>query len=490
MTAAGEPRYTMLETVRAFGLERLAESGEMEAARAAQAKALLAVALRRFRFKPGGQVQDEGRHPWLTAEQANVRATLTWLAETGNAEDALRLTAALSFSWHFQMTLRESQQWFEWVLANTPDRPSNARSLALGGLAMTMWAQGDLERAQQLATQALAIGERLDDEVAIADAVDTLGNIALTRHDYERAKPLMERAVSLWRHLGRPAAEASALQILAGIEHGLGEEDAALLHAQDALARFRLLQSPPGMAGSLARLARQVRDQGYDRTAALTYREQLVICFKWNDRFSIVQAFAGLGEIGGRHGQPEIAALLIGAIDAIAAAAGSKRLPTAGVNYDRATATARTALGEQEFASLRAAGRGLSVERAVSLAWQVNVPAAVPGEPAAPWLEPEVASGLPTATGFSHVPSDNRSASPVDLNLMLSQPEATPDLTYRERDVLGLLCQRWTDQEIATHLFISPRTVSSHVSNILAKLGAANRREAAAIAARSGLLQG
>jgi DNA-binding CsgD family transcriptional regulator len=51
-----------------------------------------------------------------------------------------------------------------------------------------------------------------------------------------------------------------------------------------------------------------------------------------------------------------------------------------------------------------------------------------------------------------------------------------------------MLCQRFTDPEIAEALFISPFTASKHVSNVLGKLGAANRREAAALAARHGLV--
>ena len=57
-------------------------------------------------------------------------------------------------------------------------------------------------------------------------------------------------------------------------------------------------------------------------------------------------------------------------------------------------------------------------------------------------------------------------------------------MTAREREVLALLRRRHTDAEIAAELFISRRTASNHVSNILAKLGTANRREAGVMAVR------
>jgi DNA-binding CsgD family transcriptional regulator len=67
-------------------------------------------------------------------------------------------------------------------------------------------------------------------------------------------------------------------------------------------------------------------------------------------------------------------------------------------------------------------------------------------------------------------------------------PSARFDLTYREHEVLALLCQRLTDAEIAAQLFLSTRTVEHHVSSILGKLGVANRRQAAALAARHRLV--
>jgi DNA-binding CsgD family transcriptional regulator len=83
----------------------------------------------------------------------------------------------------------------------------------------------------------------------------------------------------------------------------------------------------------------------------------------------------------------------------------------------------------------------------------------------------------------------------VDTNADPTEPrdeDAGPDelarlgLTAREREVLGLVVEGYSNGQIAERLFISRKTASVHVSNILAKLGAATRVEAAAIAHRIG----
>jgi DNA-binding NarL/FixJ family response regulator len=67
-------------------------------------------------------------------------------------------------------------------------------------------------------------------------------------------------------------------------------------------------------------------------------------------------------------------------------------------------------------------------------------------------------------------------------------PGDTGGLTAREHEVLQLLVQGLTNDQIGSALFMSPRTASVHVSRILAKLGAANRTEVAAVAHRRGLV--
>jgi DNA-binding CsgD family transcriptional regulator len=100
-------------------------------------------------------------------------------------------------------------------------------------------------------------------------------------------------------------------------------------------------------------------------------------------------------------------------------------------------------------------------------------------------LTETVLAVLATAAAADGIAGQPRPITPVPAPRPPKSPVA---LTRREREVLALLCQRLTDAEIAAQLFISPRTASLHVSNILAKIDAPNRREAAAIAVRQQLV--
>jgi len=62
-------------------------------------------------------------------------------------------------------------------------------------------------------------------------------------------------------------------------------------------------------------------------------------------------------------------------------------------------------------------------------------------------------------------------------------------LTRREQEILALLAQRWTNSEIADLLCIGSSTAASHLTIVLARMGAANRRDARGIATRHGLIE-
>jgi DNA-binding CsgD family transcriptional regulator len=172
------------------------------------------------------------------------------------------------------------------------------------------------------------------------------------------------------------------------------------------------------------------------------------------DRETIIKPLAGLGELASVYGQPETAATLVGAVDALVMEAGDfiqeRFIRFAGDNRDRAAARACAALGEARFADLCASGLAMPLEEAVAVAATVTI-------------------------------RESRSAS------FPASTVADP-LTAREHEVLRLIAQARTDQEIADTFFLSRRTINAHVVHILAKLDARSRQEAAIRARELGLL--
>ena len=167
-------------------------------------------------------------------------------------------------------------------------------------------------------------------------------------------------------------------------------------------------------------------------------------------------------------------------------------------------ATVRSALGDSRFAAARAEGAGMpwtaaltdarrlleeiaadprSVVRSGSLE-QESIPRT--HESAREQTDHTGSAGYLMG---STVPAQPVSAlTPAPRQSPIETPPPGSDLTLRERDVLHLLCQRLSNPEIAERLYIGTRTVEFHVTNIIGKLGAENRREAAAIAARLGFI--
>jgi DNA-binding CsgD family transcriptional regulator len=101
------------------------------------------------------------------------------------------------------------------------------------------------------------------------------------------------------------------------------------------------------------------------------------------------------------------------------------------------------------------------------------------------------AAALRDARGLLEMLARDGRAGPGSAANGSAAPPATAlveQLTRREQDVLQLLGQRLTDAEIADHLYIGIRTAEFHVANVMGKLGAPNRRDATATAARLGLI--
>jgi DNA-binding CsgD family transcriptional regulator/tetratricopeptide (TPR) repeat protein len=268
-----------------------------------------------------------------------------------------------------------------------------------------------------------------------------LGLVAYARHEWDRAARLLTEAVPLYEVGGDEVAASDPLHYLALIACERGDLVGAAGTIADALRRLRLRGSEPALADGLADVATLAAVRGDFVSSARLFA-----------------AAARLLEVGG----------------------GTFSLPGREA-YERAEATARHDLGEETWRTVTAAGRALPLDRALAEAEAV-LTAAAAGESVArrPQAAHDVVEDVESQDATLGV------AGTADPSAAGSQPRF--DLTRRERQVLALLCQRLTDPEIAARLFISPRTASSHVANVLGKLGAGNRREAAAVAVRHHLV--
>jgi predicted ATPase len=116
MEAEDGPRFAMLESMRAFGRDRLSASGDSEAAGAAHARYFLAFAEALHPNRVAPQERVEQRVALLETELANLRAALTWFAEHDEPEDLLRMAAALAVFWHLRTHFLEGRHWLELAL--------------------------------------------------------------------------------------------------------------------------------------------------------------------------------------------------------------------------------------------------------------------------------------------------------------------------------------------------------------------------------------
>ena len=446
-----EPRYAMLETIREYGLERLAASGEEAAVRRWHLAACLALVEDLAPGLKGGETI-EGLDR-LATELPNLRAAVTWALEAGEVAGALRLVAGIYPSfWFSRGDIAEGRHWLEMGLARGEDVPPRVRADALDAAAMLAAAQGDFARALDLAAASEAIGREQRDAFVTARARFCFGLIAEWQRDFDAAATLYDEALDRLRVVGDPYWIALALTSLAIVRHWREEHARAAVLAAEGLDRWRQVGNPWGLAMALTTAAAVAADQGDHARSAEFHRESLDLWLRLGDKRGISGAFAGLAEVAVAGGQLNRAALLLGAANALIDTIQVRAL----VNheqYERVVAATRRALGERAFLAAQATGRRLTLAEAIA----------------------EAASA---ASCFAADPSAEPASSAVAAHAGLSEREAA---------VLRLLVEGHSDREIAARLSISPRTASHHVAAILGRLGVESRTAAATRAVRLGL---
>ncbi|MFC4909805.1 ATP-binding protein [Actinomadura gamaensis] len=451
-------RYRMLDTLREYGAERLAELGEGPRLRRRHRDHYLDLAERARKAALGAE-----QLGWLTRlgeENPNLRVALEYsLSTPEEVATGLHLTVVLQHYWICLGMFGEARRWHERALAARTECPEDETRVALDrawiayGAGMVAVQQGETELARDLFTKAMAPSlaqpaspspsaspaERGDAGSVpdlVAHVVHGEGLIALFEGDLDEARVRMQRSREAFDRLGY----RDPLALLTGP------------HLSTVLLLQRKEQEALALADAAARDGEASGERWchsfalYARGAALWWLgehraaiDDLLACLRikerLGDQLGITLALDLLTPAPVVHGEYEQAAMLLGATEAMWRRLGAASMY--GPDYKRRRATSEHALRKrlppERFQAAKESGARLSVAEAIALAR---------GEPA-------------------------------------PKPERQP-LTGREREIAVLVARGLSNREIADRLAVARRTVDTAVEHILAKLGLSSRTQIAA----------
>jgi non-specific serine/threonine protein kinase len=399
-------RYRMLETVRQYALGKLAASGEADAVRQRHANFFLALAEASASFSPFSAWLDR-----METEHENLRAALTWsLSAQGSAELGLRLAAEAWWFCRFRGYWNEARGWLEGALAHAEgvDYPRvRARVLwglgdmlafqsdyaagqaqfahslrlfqELGDLPSSAWIinrigwlareRGDATTARLRLEESLALYRELGDEDGIAWVLVTLGEVAVMQEDAAWATALLEEGLALsQRNIYRKGWALNHLGHVAQIQ---GEYERATRLHMESLPLFRDSGAQDvGVAWAHQGLGETALAQGDATLATPHFTEALALFRDLGDWAGMSWCLAGLAGAAAVDEEPERAAWLWGAAEALRQSIGAREAPASRSTRERLQAAVRAQLGEAAFNAAWAEGQATTMEQAIAWALQ------------------------------------------------------------------------------------------------------------------------
>jgi predicted ATPase/DNA-binding CsgD family transcriptional regulator len=483
--ADGRSRYSMLETLRAYGTRLLDQAGEREQAATALAGYAVAVADEAAAgFYSSAQEVAVGR--WLDTEDALMRQVLAW----GMARDTavvLRLAEPLGWWWFLRGQLPgvcplllaaagraepgsdgwcAARYWLGWAaivcadMAGALDHftslrdavagrgPSPALADALGGRSAALRGLGRTEEAAQDASRALTVAQEVGNPVAELFALAGLSLAASDGADHENAVRWAWRAARVTD--GVPGLIARTCNYyLVIVLAAAGDLAAAERVCVTGLARAREAGDLMSEAGLVPRLVHLDLRAGRIPDAAAHLREGLQLAVRTGNWTYLTAALYHCGQLCVATGRHAEALTVWAANQALAAQRGFTDPLWAGPRWEEELRKARQAAG---------AGQARAAEdRGAAMGWA-------------------------TAAEYALLLTEN--AGPA-------RPTSAPGpdrLSARERELLVLVAQGRTNAQIAAELFISVRTVSTHLDRIRDKTGSRRRADLTRLALTAGLI--
>ena len=360
-------RFWMLETIREFAAEQLEDETCLR-----HAEWFLA-----FAEQAEPELSGAAQAVWLSrldAEHDNLRAALAFLRRSGRTGLEIRLAGALWRYWVFRGFLREGRDRLEEILAAAGGAFALQHEKILYGAAILAQRLGDYDRAEELATERLAISRAQGDPKLIASSLICLGLVADTKGEHERASVLWREAAVLARQDDDKLRLAQAINNLGYLAMRQGDDQTAGSLLQEAVTLFRELSLTHSSTRSLLSLSGVARKQGRIDEAYALGHEALSLAHDLGDAVVVIWCLEWHSELAARDGKAHRAARLLGASDARREDTGDVPEPEEQQQMELITTLLSAQLDKEQLAAARAEGQAMTLDQAVAYALERKEP--------------------------------------------------------------------------------------------------------------------
>ncbi|MGH2449330.1 MAG: ATP-binding protein [Chloroflexota bacterium] len=366
---SGEPRFWMLETIREYAWEHLAEYGAAASIRDRH----LAWMEGMTRDAEGG-IRGAEQSDWLVrldTESGNLRSTLEWAYESGKTATYLTVAANLWRYWWVRGQLTEGRRTLERAVTLSVGEGSRERFRVLTPAAVMAWAQGDFTRAEELNREALELAEAISDPVWTGVPLNNLGILAEQRGQNREALDLYSQAHAVYAEAGERWNTAQTLSNMAGVLVPLGEYDRAAEILDESLATWRELGDRLSETRALNTQVFLAQRLGQHREAARLQSESLRLCDSLGLRENMAVCFEGAARTAIDTVHLREGVVFWAVAEKLRAEMGQEIAPVDREERDRYVQRAAEAMGEEEVAAALEAGSGMLTDAAVAHALDV-----------------------------------------------------------------------------------------------------------------------
>ena len=365
-TSDGEPRFSMLQIVREYALERLAELGETDDTRRRHLEHFVS-----FAEEAEPKLADRDQISWfarLEDEHSNLRAALAFALETDDSASALRLVVGIRRFWQIHGYLAEGRQAFESALAAASEEPSELRASALNMAGILAGEQGEFEAARARFEAALADARASGSTRVISSALVNLGNLAFFGGELEVARDLYKESIEHFVSLGDTRGQALAKENVGLMALTAGDVPEAVTWLTEALELAREVGDDREIGAASRSLAAAMIELGEGAQATSLLVESLGLARELGEPHGIAVCLDTFAGLAATVGEVERAATLFGASDAARASIGAKRQPDSQILYDRWLARTLAHIDTNAYSIHYERGRALTLDEACALA--------------------------------------------------------------------------------------------------------------------------